>query len=86
MSRGAHRAVAEPAAEVLERLVRILEDGDAGDRVEGGATTARCAYRLVFERGEVNVSFDVEGEGEAARIIDAFDRKTGRDMRVRAAR
>ena len=50
----------------------------------GSESIVRAKYTLVFEKAEEHVAYDITGEGDAAKIDEAYERPVGRDM-LRAA-
>jgi len=52
----------------------------------GGASVVRANYTLEFERAEDFVTYDILGEGESARIDEAYERVSGRDSLTVAVR
>lgn len=50
----------------------------------GSGSIVRAKYTLTFERAEEHVAYDISGDGDGARIDEAYERPVGPDM-LRAA-
>jgi len=48
----------------------------------GGPSIVQAKYKLVFEKAQENVVYDIAGEGEAARIDESYTRVTGGTLRA----